>query len=114
MPDMEKSHPSTRERPVAKTNKITLETQGTVSLFGVKGDVSSATDCFIQEVCERKNHQRAEQPLFPFDQDTCVNSGEIAVPVQILAQAEKKNQEIGTASLSGYFKKIFGPQALGE
>ena len=49
-----------------------------------------------------------EKILIQFEEDAYINSGGIAVLIQILAQTQKNDQQIGITGLSEHFKKIFG------
>ena len=42
-----------------------------------------------------------------FDKNAYINSGGIALRIQILAETEKNNQQIGITGLSDHYKKIF-------
>ena len=45
--------------------------------------------------------------LLKFDKDAYINSGGIAVLIQILANTKRNNQQISITGLSDHFKKIF-------
>ena len=92
---------------MAKDNKITLETHGSVTLFDVKGDITAASDPFLKEAYKTANDQGASKIVLKFNHDAYINSGGIAVLIQLLAQTKSKNQQICISGLSEHFKKIF-------
>jgi anti-anti-sigma factor len=92
---------------MAKDNKITLETSGDVTLFDIQGDITAFSDPFLKEAYETANSQGTSKIVLKFNQDAYINSGGIAVLIQLLAQTKSKNQQISISGLSEHFKKIF-------
>ena len=92
---------------MAKDNKITLETSGAVTLFDIQGDITAFSDSFLKEAYQAANTQRATKIVLKFHEDAYINSGGIAVLIQLLAQTKSKNQQISITGLSDHFKKIF-------
>jgi anti-anti-sigma factor len=87
--------------------EIKLETSGEVTLFCIKGDMTIVSEPFLEEAYKNANAQGASKILLKFDQDAYINSGGIAVLIQLLAETKKNNQQIGITGLSNHFKKIF-------
>jgi anti-anti-sigma factor len=92
---------------MAKENEITVETQGAVTLLDIKGDVTTDSDPFLKQAYRNANDQGASKILLKFQQDAYINSGGIAVLIQLLAETKRNNQQIGITGLSEHFKKIF-------
>ena len=92
---------------MAKENEITLETHGAVTLFDIKGDVTASSEPILDEAYKNATHQGTNKILLKFDENAYINSGGIAVLIQILAETKKNNQQIGITGLSDHFKKIF-------
>ena len=92
---------------MAKDNKITLETSGDVTLFDIQGDITAFSDPFLKEAYEITNEQGTSKIVLKFNQDVYINSGGIAVLIQLLAQTKSKNQQICISGISEHFKKIF-------
>ncbi len=92
---------------MAKDNKITLEKRGDVTLFDIQGDITAFSDPFLKEAYETANKQGTSKIVLKFNQDAYINSGGIAVLIQLLAQTKSKNQQISISGLSEHFKKIF-------
>jgi len=88
-------------------NEITLERQGSVVIFNIKGDITSFSEPFLNDAYAEANDQGASKILLNVDDGTYINSGGIAVLIQILAQTRKNRQQISIAGLSDHFKKIF-------
>ncbi|HEA68408.1 hypothetical protein LCGC14_1774040 [marine sediment metagenome] len=92
---------------MAKENEITLETHGAVTLFDIKGDVTANSEPYLKEAYQNANDQGTSKIVLKFEQDAYINSGGIAVIIQLLAQTKTNNQQIGITGLSDHFKKIF-------
>ena len=87
--------------------EIRLERLGRVTLFDIKGDMTVVSEPFLEEAYKNANDRGASKILLKFDQDAYINSGGIAVLIQLLAETKKNNQQIAITGLSNHFKKIF-------
>ena len=92
---------------MGKENEITLETHGAVTLFDIDGDITAFSEPFLKEAYTDAKDQGASKVLLKFDQNAYINSGGIAVLIQLLAQTKTNKQQIGITGLSDHFKKIF-------
>jgi anti-anti-sigma factor len=92
---------------MAKEIEIMVETRGDVTLFDIKGDVTAFSEPFLKEAYENANDQGTSKILLKFDQNAYINSGGIAVLIQLLAETKQNNQHIGITGLSDHFQKIF-------
>jgi anti-anti-sigma factor len=88
-------------------NDITLERQGTVVVLNIQGDITSFSEPFLNEAYREANDQGPRKILLNVQGGSYINSGGIAVLIQILAQTKKNNQQISITGLSEHFKKIF-------
>ncbi len=88
-------------------NEIRLETHGMVTLMDIQGDITSFSEPFLNEAYQKANDQGASKILLKLEKDAYVNSGGIAVLIQILAQTRNNNQQIGITGASEHNKKIF-------
>ena len=88
-------------------NEIMLETIGTVTLFDIKGDVTALSETCLNEAYTKAINQGADRLLLKFKKDAYINSGGIALLIQILAETKKNNQQTGITDISDHFKKIF-------
>jgi len=90
-------------------NEIKLERQNGIALMHIRGDVTAQSEPHINGAYAALNDQGAvSKILIQFEEAAYINSGGIAVLIQILAQTKKNNQQIGITGLSDHFKKIFG------
>lgn len=86
---------------------IRLERRGDITLFDMQGDLTALSEPFLKEAYENANDQGTSKILLKFDQNAYINSGGIAVLIQLLAETKRNNQQIGITGLSDHFKKIF-------
>ena len=87
--------------------EITLEEIGDVTLFDIKGDVTALSEPFLDDAYKKVLAQGVSKILLQFKKDTYINSGGIALLIQILAETQKNKQTTGITGLSDHFKKIF-------
>ena len=88
-------------------NEVKLEKHGDVTLLDIRGDVTAFSEPFLNDAYKNSNDLGAKKVLLKFEEDAYINSGGIAVLIQILAQTKKNDQEIGITGLSDHFKKVF-------
>ena len=88
-------------------NEITLEKVGDVTVFDIQGDLTTVSESFLKEAYKDANDQGTSKIILKFYEDAYINSGGIAVLIQLLAETKRNNQQIGITGLSEHFKKIF-------
>jgi len=88
-------------------NEINLEQHGKITLVNIRGDLTSFSEPFLSEAYQSANTQGVDKILLKIDKEAYINSGGIAVLIQILAQGKRNNQQIGITGVSDHFKKIF-------
>ena len=88
-------------------NEIFLENHETVTLLTIKGDITAFSESFLNDAYSKANEEGTDRFLLCFDQEAYINSGGIAVLIQLLALSRKNNQRIGITGLSDHFTKIF-------
>ena len=89
-------------------NEIQLERKNGVVLMHIQGDITSQSEPFINGAYQELNdREKVSKILIQFEQEAYINSGGIAVLIQILALTQKNDQKIGITGLSEHFKKIF-------
>jgi anti-anti-sigma factor len=88
-------------------NEITLETLDSVVVLNIQGDITSFSEPHLNAAYQQANERGSEKLLLNVQEGAYINSGGIAVLIQILAQTRKNNQIIGITGLSEHFKKIF-------
>lgn len=89
------------------TNEIEFEHHGAVTLLDIRGDITSFSEPFLKDAYQSANDQGASKILLKIGHDAYINSGGIAILIQILAQTKRNNQEIMIAGVSNHYKKIF-------
>ena len=87
--------------------EINLEKQDDITIFDVQGDVTAFSEPFFNQAYQAAKDQGANKLLLKFTEDAYINSGGIAILIQLLAQTKRNNQQICIAGLSNHFKKIF-------
>jgi anti-anti-sigma factor len=92
---------------MTQQNEIGLERVGDVTLFDIKGDVTALSEPFLNDAYQKASDQGASKILLKFEKAAYINSGGIAVLIQILAETNRKQQDTGIIGLSDHFKKIF-------
>jgi anti-anti-sigma factor len=88
-------------------NEITLETLESVLVMNIQGDITSFSEPYLNAAYQQATEQGSEKLLLNVEEGAYINSGGIAVLIQILAKTKKNNQIIGITGLSDHFKKIF-------
>lgn len=86
---------------------INLERCGDITIFDIQGDVTAFSEPFFSKAYEDANEQGTGKILLKFYKGDYINSGGIAVLIQLLAKTKKNSQLICINGLSEHFKKIF-------
>ncbi len=89
------------------SNEIKLEQRGSVTLLDIQGDITAFSEPFLNEAYKNADNQDTSNILLKIERDIYINSGGIAVIIQILAQTRQNSQLIGITGISDHFKKIF-------
>ena len=87
--------------------EIQLEKRGNITIFDIQGDVTVFSEPFFNQAYQDANDQGTSKILLKFTEDAYINSGGIAILIQLLAQTKRNNQQITITGLSAHFKKIF-------
>ena len=88
-------------------NEIALEKNKSVIVLNIQGDITSFSEPFLNQAYKDANDQGTDKLLLNLQEGAYINSGGIAVLIQILAQTKKNKQQISITGLSEHFKKIF-------
>ena len=88
-------------------NEIQLETQGPVTVLDISGDITAFSESSLGDAYRKASAQGAEMLLLKIDKEAYINSGGIAVLIQVLAQTRRNNQHVAISGISDHFKKIF-------
>jgi anti-anti-sigma factor len=87
--------------------EIRLEKHGDITVFDIKGDVTVFSEPFFNKAYKSASDQGLSKILLKFYENAYINSGGIAVLIQLLAETKKNNQLISITGLSPHFQKIF-------
>ncbi|MBN2033609.1 MAG: STAS domain-containing protein [Deltaproteobacteria bacterium] len=90
-----------------RPNEITLQKHGEVTLLDIRGDITAFSESFLNDAYRNSNTQGARKLILKFEDSAYINSGGIAVLIQVLVQTKRNNQQVGIAGLSEHFKKVF-------
>lgn len=90
-----------------QTNEIHLEAQGTVTVLDIRGDITAFSESSLGEAYRKASADGAEKLLLKIEKEAYINSGGIAVLIQILAQTRRTGQKVAITGISEHFKKIF-------
>lgn len=88
-------------------NSILIEQKNGITLINIKGDITASSEMVINKTYQDINDQGASKILLKLDQNAYINSGGIAVLIQLLAETKKNRQQVGIVGISAHFKKIF-------
>lgn len=87
--------------------EIILERHGNITVFDIQGDVTALSEPLFSKAYDDANEQGTDKILLKLYETAYINSGGIAVLIQLLAKTRKNNQSISITGLSEHFKKIF-------
>ena len=87
--------------------EINLEKEGDITVFDIQRDVTAFSEAVFSKAYQDADNQGTKKILLKFYEDAYINSGGIAILIQLLAKTRKNNQLICIAGLSSHFKKIF-------
>ncbi|MGO9018687.1 MAG: STAS domain-containing protein [Syntrophobacteraceae bacterium] len=92
---------------MAQQNEIKLSEKDGVTIMEIQGDITVFSEPFLKEAYQSANDLNAVNVMLVFDSSAYINSGGIAILIQLLAEARKRKQQVGITGLSEHFKKIF-------
>ena len=88
-------------------NEIKIEKRGDVTLFDVSGNVNRFSEPFFRDAYAQVDFQGTRKILLMFHEKIYINSEGLKVLIQLLAETNKNQQQVGIVGLSEHFKKIF-------
>ena len=88
-------------------NEITLNSKGDVTIMDIKGDITAFSDPFLNDAYEEAKNQGTRKIILKSNPEAYINSGGIALLIQLLARIKRNNQQVVIAGISDHFKKIF-------
>ena len=88
-------------------NEIVLHNHETVTTINIGGDITAFSESFLNDAYNQANEMGNDRLLLQFEPGAYINSGGIAVLIQLLALSRKNDQRVGITGLSDHFQKIF-------
>jgi len=88
-------------------NEIKLEQKGEATIMNIQGDVTSFSEIPLKESYRKVVEQNVQKIIFNFDKDAYINSGGIALLIQMMYQLKENRQIAAITGISDHFKKIF-------
>jgi len=90
-----------------KENDIRLEKKGDVTIMDIQGDITAFSDPSLNQAYEEATHLGASKIILKSNHGAYINSGGIALLIQLLARIKRNNQQVAITGISDHFKKIF-------
>jgi anti-anti-sigma factor len=88
-------------------NEILLENHEAVTILAIGGDITAFSESFLNDAYNQANQKGNNRLLLQFEPGAYINSGGIAILIQLLALSQKNDQRVGITGLSDHFQKIF-------
>jgi anti-anti-sigma factor len=89
------------------TNEIEIESLETVTVLDIKGDITAFSESSLGNAYQKVCEQGAGRIVINIEKEAYINSGGIAVLIQILAQTRRNDQRVAISGITEHFKKIF-------
>ena len=81
--------------------------EGDAVVFDLVGDLTKKAEMAVIEAYQRATVQGARRLLFNFRAVKYINSSGIAILIAVIAEARKRDQEVGGFGLSAHYTRIF-------
>jgi anti-anti-sigma factor len=87
--------------------EVSTRNKGDVAVIDIKGDVSAVTGEAIEEAYQQLSRDGSNKILLAFGKNCYINSGGIAILINMVAETQDNEQIIRITGLSDHFHKIF-------
>jgi len=94
--------------------EIKLEKQGEITIFDIRGELTSFSETPLNEAYQKANNQDARRILLKLEEDVYINSGGIALLLRLMGQIKRNNQFVVIACISEHVKKVISMVGLTE
>ena len=84
-------------------NEITLENRGDVTIMDIRGDITAFSDTFLNEAYKKAKDLGTRKIILKSYKDAYINSGGIALLIQLLARMKRNNQKVIIAGISEHY-----------
>jgi anti-anti-sigma factor len=88
-------------------NEIKVEKRREVIVLDIRGDITSYSEVPLKTSFQKNIVQEARNIVIKIESQAYINSGGIALLIQILYQAQENRQNLAIAGVSPHYKKIF-------
>ena len=88
-------------------NEISVQRRGDVTILDIQGDVTSLSELPLKDAYRNAVDKDARNIILKFEEDAYINSGGIALIIQILYEVQENKQAAAIAGISEHYKKIF-------
>ena len=88
-------------------NEIKLKQKGEVVIMDILGDITSSSEILLRESYRNAADLNARKIILKFERDAYINSGGIALLIQMMYQIRENKQSAAITGISKHFKKIF-------
>ncbi len=88
-------------------NDIRIVSRNGVAVMEIHGNITSRSEPFLQEACNRLVEQEHNRIILRFDENATINGAGIALLTQLLLEGTRKGQKLAITGVSDNFRKVF-------
>ena len=88
-------------------NEIRVDRHGEFAIMDIRGDITSYSEVPLKTAYQKDGAQGAGKIIFKIGKEAYINSGGIALLIQILYETRENKQNAAIAGVSQHYKKIF-------
>lgn len=88
-------------------NEISIRNIESVFVLDIHGNVTSNSEPFLLDACNRLVEQEANQLVLHFDENATINGAGITLLTQLVLESSQKGRKIAITGVSDNFKKVF-------
>jgi len=96
---------------MAEHFKLTTQKIKNISIINIEGNVTASTSDAFENTYQTTTEQKI---LLSFREQDQINSGGIAILIDLIASAQKDNKQIAIAHPRAHFRKVFDLVGLPE
>ena len=94
--------------------EIKLEKQDEITIFNIRGELTSFSETPLNEAYQKANNQDARRILLKFEEDVYINSSGIALLLRLMGKIKQNNQFVVIACISEHVKKVVSMVGLND
>jgi anti-anti-sigma factor len=88
-------------------NEIRVKRHGEVTVVDIRGDITSYSETPLRDAYRQDVARDTRNIIFAIEKDAYINSGGIALLIQLLYQTRENKQNVALVGVSRHYKKIF-------